>query len=240
MNFRINCATLRSLPKWRYFAVDCPSVLAVTILALACLGLRSTCSAQSRDDTASTALGDRPDGTHDLDSSKLLADARVVYVSSGSALSGARVNSGGGRTFFRFSGSDLHPTVIFELAQSQEIQRVGAAYPTSAAKLDIYLLNELPPMSGGFLAQKPSASIADSVERTGTAIDIPPTTARYVILRWTRDKASGQPFEVVEINVLGVVSREKEQGTQQTNRTLADSSNFAPPPDPPKIPSLSP
>ncbi len=210
----------------------------VAAIILACLLLRIPCvfgtgPTETPNDVVHTTLSVRPEGTADLDLAKLYAGARVVYVSSGAIAFAARMIDDTRRAF-RFSGSDLHPTAIIELAQSQQLHRVSVAYPTKGTRLDVYLLNELPKHGGDLLAQKPIASIVDPPDRGETAVDLAPTLARYVALQWTRNKATSEPFEVAGISALSVVPRE------QNPAAFADLSKLTPPTDPPTIPSVSP
>src|ERR1700720_3927114 len=145
----------------RHLPTDRRCLLAAIILAPMLLSIppvHGTDAVETRNDVVSTTLSVRPDGTLDLDLAKLYAGARVVYVSSGAIAFASRMIDADVRSPFRFSGSDLHPTVIVELAQSQQLHRVSAAYETKAARLDVYLLNELPGHGGDLLAQKPIAS----------------------------------------------------------------------------------
>jgi len=221
----------------RHLPADRCYLVAAIIFARMLLGIPSvhgTEAIETGNDVVPTTLSVRPDGTVDLDLAKLYAGARVVYVSSGALAFAARMIDGDVRRAFRFSGSDLHPTVVIELAQSQQLHRVSAAYQTRSARLDVYLLNELPKHGGDLRAQKPTASIVDPAGRDQTAVDFAPTSARYFALQWTRDKATSEPFEVAGISALSVVPRE------QNPAALADFSNLTPPTDPPTIPSVSP
>ncbi len=221
----------------RHLPADRCYLLAAIILARILLGIPSvhgTEAIETHNDAVSTTLSVRPDGTVDLDLAKLYAGARVVYVSSGAIAFAARMIDGDLRTAFRFSGSDLHPTAIIELAQSQQLHRVCATYQRRGAQLDVYLLNELPKHGGDLRAQNPIASIVGLGDRGETVVDLAPTKARYFALRWTRDKASSEPFEVAGISALSLVLRE------QNPATLADFSKLTVPADPPTIPSVSP
>jgi len=219
----------------RHLPADRCYLLAAIILARMLLGIPSvhgTEAIETRDDVVHTTLSVRPDGTVDLDWTKLYARARVVYVSSGAIAFAARVIDGDVRTAFRFSGSDLHPTVIIELAQSQQLHRVSAAYQTRGARLDVYLLNELPKDPDDLRALEPIGSIADGNQ---TAVGFAATGARYVALRWTREQSDNGPFKVSEISAFGVVPQE------QVALVLPDFSNtLETPVDVPTIRSVSP
>src|SRR5262245_33779178 len=74
---------------------------------------------------------------------KLFTQARVLYVSSGLFLLGTQMGNGGAPAILSFSGSDSHPTVIFELPHSQQLRQISATYQTNGTALDVYLLNHL-------------------------------------------------------------------------------------------------
>jgi hypothetical protein len=138
----------------------------------------------------------------DYDLAKLEAQARVVYVSSGAIALTGRMIDNDVRTGFRFSGSDLHPTLIVELAQSKSLHRVSAVFNAEGnAKLDIYLLSEPPKTAGDLTNATPLACVVDRTNAvTAEAVaEFAPNTARYVAFRWTREKSSRTPFIVTEI-----------------------------------------
>src|SRR5262249_20665079 len=56
------------------------------------------------------------------------AQARVVYVSSGSIDEAQRMIDDDVRTGFTFESTDRHPTVIVELARTKRLHRVSASY----------------------------------------------------------------------------------------------------------------
>jgi hypothetical protein len=204
-------------------------------------------AAETPSDIVYTTLSVRPDGSAVSDVAKLYARARVAYVSSGAIAFAVRMIDNDLRTAFRFPGGDLHPTVIVELAQTEQIHRVSTVYEAEGARLDVYLLNELPKHPGDLRALKPIASVLDPTNRGEAAVDFAPTGAHYVALQWTRQKSTSEKFRVTEISVLSVVSREQvlsplaygemrlpgESGPDFSNKlgTLAD---------PPKIGSVSP
>ena len=166
---------------------------------------------------------------------KLLAQAHCLYVSSGLLPIGTRMGNAGAPAVLRFSGSDLHPTVTFELPHSQQLRQVSATYQTDGTALNVYLLNDLPFNGRGFLGRGPTASLENPTDRRGSVIDFAPTSARYIVLRWTRNKATRESFEVTEVSASGTESEWQIQAL-----TLASSSTIEAPPDPPSVPNISP
>jgi hypothetical protein len=157
-------------------------------------------------DTERTA---QMDGKVDVDLAKLEAQARVVYVSSGAFTLTGRMIDNDVRTVFRFSGSDLHPTVIVELVQSEPLHRARAVFNAEGnTKLDIYLLNELPKKPGELTDATPLACVVDraNLPTAAAAAEFAPNTARYVAFRWTREKSSRAPFAVAEIGAFSIQS----------------------------------
>lgn len=181
----------------------------------------------------------------ELDLAKLQVQGRVVYVSSGAMPFAARMIDDDLRTTYRFFGTDLHPTVIVELAGTELLRTVGAVFDAEEqVKLEIYLLNQLPNNLDDFKDAKPLTCTINRSDVARAAIDFTPTGARYVAYRWTRTKATRTSFTVAEVSAFGTVSSEqfppilaetnfKETSTDFSNKlgTLAD---------PPNIPVLSP
>jgi hypothetical protein len=141
------------------------------------------------------------------------------------------------QTVFRFSESDKSPTVIVELAQNANLHRVTTAFKAEDAKLDVYLLNELPKDASDLRSAKPVASIVDSPNNNGVmTTEFSVSNARYVALRWTRTRWQ-DPFEVAEISAL---SNDPADLIVGEDMKLADNTvpNFVP--QPPTIPVVSP
>ena len=158
--------------------------------------------AQVSQSNAYTAPSPRQGEKGEVDLAKLMALGRVVYVSSGAiALSGRTIDNDT-RTVFRFSGSDLHPTLIVELAHSQPLHRVSAVFDgESNTKLDAYLLSALPTKPGDLTGAAPLACAVDRAHvPAAAAAEFAPNTARYVAFRWTREKTTRMPFEVAEVS----------------------------------------
>ena len=135
---------------------------------------------------------------------KLSAEARVVYVSSGSLPLGKRMIDGNLTTAFTFSPSDFHPTVIVELGQAERVHRVSAL-SDGGGRVDIYLLNKLGADGADVLKGKPVASI-DITAGGQAAVNFEPRGVRYLALRWSRKKPLSGKFRVTEIGAFAVGS----------------------------------
>jgi len=140
----------------------------------------------------------RPEDTLNFNFANLYARARVVQVSSGSLPLARRMIDDDVVTAFSFSPSDPNPTAIIELDESKRLNRVSAVYQMEGARLDVYLLNDLTQDGGDLRNTKPVASVVDAVGGKA-AVDFEPRGARYVALRWTRQKAKNGSFEVAEV-----------------------------------------
>jgi len=166
---------------------------------------------------------------------KLFTHARVLYVSSGLFPLGTKMGSGGAPAVLRFSGSDPHPTVIFEFPYNEQLRQISSTYQTDGTALDVYLLNDLPSNGRGFLGRHPTASLNNPINRNGSVIDFAPTSARYIVLRWARNNVTREAFEVSEVTFSGTESEGQIQAPM-----VASSANVEPLPAPPTVPSISP
>ena len=234
----------------RYLIVHCWFSLAATILAgtfAPTSSVRGAEATEAANTVTHTALTVRPDGAVNVDLAKLYAPARVVYVSSGTRVFAPRMIDEDLRTAFRFPGNDLHPTVIVELAQTDQIHRVSAVYKAEGARLDVYLLNALPKHPRDLRSLKPIASIVDLANRSEAAAEFAPVDARYVAFQWTRQKSEGEQFHVTEISAFGMVALEQvppvlaAPDVHVSGETVIDfSNNLGTQADPPIIASVSP
>jgi hypothetical protein len=161
--------------------------------------------ATEADNREAAGRSARRDQTSSFDLAKLSAEARVVYISSGELALARRMIDGNRATTFEFSSSDLHPTVIVELAQNQRLHRVTAAYAVEDGQLDVYLLDKLSGDSADILKGKPIASIANPAGGNA-AVDFEPRGAHYVALRWTRKKPVTGSFKVAEVGAFAIGS----------------------------------
>jgi hypothetical protein len=164
----------------------------------------------SPEPVPSAALIARPDQKVDLDVAKWQAQASATYISSGAIAFSVRMIDGDPQTAFRFSGADLHPTVIVQLARSEEVHRVSALFDADGiTKLEVYLLGELPKRPGDLDAEKPLIWIPKHKSGDRAAINFVSTHARYVAFRWTRQRLSRLPFAVAEVSAFSVVPAEQ-------------------------------
>jgi hypothetical protein len=151
--------------------------------------------------------GTSPAESLNFDFANLYAQARVVYVSSGASAASSRMIDDDPATTYAFAPTDRHPTAILELGGEERVHRISALHKMGAARLYVYLLNELPANRGDLSGAKLIASIGNDEGSEKAAIDFDPAGARYIALRWTREKAnSEEASEVAEINAFGNVS----------------------------------
>lgn len=136
----------------------------------------------------------------DVDLAKVLADARVVYVSSGPKTAAFQAIDDNRRTVFQFSSSDPRPTVVVKLTESKPIHRVSVVPGSDSLKVDVYLLDELPRDLADLGKIKPLTSIVDLVVGKEAAVDFAPQKARYVALRWTLSTTAVGPLRIAEIS----------------------------------------
>jgi hypothetical protein len=141
--------------------------------------------------------------------------ARALYVSSGTDLAEANnmIDDQPGTTY-SFSVEDAGPTVVIDLAKETSVRRISSTYSPRRAMVDFYVLNTLPgvpPDHGAIPATlhlndatlaglKSVGSVAD-VGKGRSAIDFPPVTGRYIVVRWSRMPHEDAAFAVDEIAV---------------------------------------
>jgi hypothetical protein len=145
------------------------------------------------------------DQTSRFNLAKLSADAHVVYVSSGSLALARRMIDGNPETTFEFSSSDLHPTVIVELAENRKLHRVSAFFDIEDSRLDVYLLDKLNNAGADVLNGRPIATIAQPAGGEA-AVEFQPQGAGYVAFRWTRKKPVTGTFKVAELGAFALGS----------------------------------
>jgi hypothetical protein len=194
----------------------------------------STPQGGASDATVETSQGVTVAGSQlrEFDWAKMQVRARVVYVSSGPRTLGGRMIDNDLQTTFRFSASDISPTVIIELAESTELHRVTAVFKAEDARVDVYLLNELPKNAREL--GSPTATITDPPQDHGVAtVNFSATSARYLALRWVRKKRD-EPFEVAEISAF---SNEPTDLVSDQDIHLASNTAAT---DPPIVPIVSP
>jgi len=140
------------------------------------------------------------------------------------------------QTAFQFSDSDKSPTVIVELAKNAQLHRVSTVFKAEDARLDLILLKELPKDLADLQFAKPDASILDLPDERGmVTVDFSVSSARYVVLRWKRNKWR-EPFTVAEISAF---SNEPADLISDMQVIANESPTFAAT-EPPPIPVVSP
>jgi hypothetical protein len=158
-----------------------------------------------------------------LDSAKTDGHGRIVYVSSGpNALAANMIDNDPG-TAFRFSKSDLHPTVIMELPQNEPVHGIKLSSKANGAGIAVYLTSEMPPGKGDFDFVKPVTSLKDCNEGNA-AIEFDTHDARYVTLRWTRQTVADEPVRVSEVTVLGEPFLDDKESPAEPPEASADDS----------------
>src|SRR4029077_1858554 len=115
-------------------------------------------ASQTDETTTTERVMVRGADVREFDWAKLQARARIAYTSSGPKTLSARMIDNDLQTVFRFSESDKSPTVIVELAKSTQLHRVSAVFRAEDARLDVFLLNELPKDIADLQFAKPDAS----------------------------------------------------------------------------------
>lgn len=143
------------------------------------------------------------EATREFDWAKSRARAQIVRVSSGPRTLAGRMIDDDTNTVFRFSPSDRHPTVIIELAKTEQLHRIAAILKSEHARLEVFLLDSLPKNDNALGSDAPIATVAGNEEHPGgVSVSFGANGARYVALRWTRTRWD-EPFEVAEISAWG-------------------------------------
>lgn len=165
------------------------------------LASSSASSAPEANDTTVTRVTVRgSEVQHEFDWAKLRAQGRIAYISSGPRGLRSRMIDNDLQTSFPFSESDQSPTVIVELAKTAQIHRVSTVFKAEDAQLDVMLLNELPKNLDDLQFAKPDISrVGLPDERGMITADFSVSSARFVVLRWKRNKRD-DPFSVAEIS----------------------------------------
>jgi hypothetical protein len=115
----------------------------------------------------------------------LYAQARIVFISSGTEEKARRMIDDNVVTAFEFAPADPHPTVIVELSDLERLHRVSAVYKMEKGRMDVFLLHDLGTDPGDLSGATPIASTTDTDGDGKSAVDFDPHGARYVALRWT-------------------------------------------------------
>jgi hypothetical protein len=219
----------------RNFFLQLSPVLAAGVCTLSA---PSALAAPETTDITTTARATvRGNEAREFDWAKLRAGARIAYVSSGPRTLSDRMIDNDLQTVFPFSESDRSPTVIVELAWNARLHRVSTVFKAEDAKLDIFLLDELPKDAADLRFATPHASVVELPDEHGTvSVDFSVGSARYVALRWTLTKWH-EPFTVTQISAF---SNEPPNVASDQDVRLAESANTFATTQLPSIPVVSP
>jgi len=209
-------------------------------VALSCFAFTasSTLSApETNDATTVTRVTVRGTEVREFDWAKSRSRARVVYTSSGPrALSGQLIDNDL-QTVFRFSESDPAPTVIVELARSAKLHRVSTVFKAEDAKVEVFLLNELPKDQDDLRFATPNATVVSLPDERGSVtVDFSVSSARYLALRWKRNRRD-DPFTVAEISAF---SNDPADFASDQDPHLADNTSRFTSSEPPSVGVVSP
>jgi len=174
-----------------------------SLVALACLvfaASRAISAPERNPDNTMMRVTVRGSEPHEFDWAKSHARARVVYTSSGPKILSDRLIDNDLQTVFRFSESDPSPTAVVELASSARVHRVSAVFKAEDLTVDVLLLNEMPKNPADLRFANADKSVVSLPDEQGTiTIDVSVSSARYVALRWHRNKRDDS-FTVAEIS----------------------------------------
>src|ERR1700693_4248846 len=140
----------------------------LVLVAFALAGSNALSAPEATEITTTARITVRGTEVREFDWAKLDARARIAYVSSGPKTFAGRMIDNDLQTVFRFSESDKSPTVIVELAKSTQLHRVSAVFRAEDARLDVFLLNELPKNIADLQFAKPDASAVSLPDERGT------------------------------------------------------------------------
>ena len=174
--------------------------------------------------------------------------ARALYVSSGSDLKLAnRMIDDQAATSFGFSPEDNSPVTVIDLGKVSTVRRLSTIYSPRATAIDFYVLQSLPGVNGDnspdtlkldektFSKLKAVGSAIDDGTQGRAAVDIPATSGRYVMLRWTPAVHSDTPFTVAEVSAFSptrgnLLASNRDFSSARTNvdsKDVADSKDVS-------------
>jgi hypothetical protein len=210
------------------------------IVSLSCLAFAASnalSAPETNDPTTVARVTVRGTEVREFDWAKSRTRARVVYTSSGPKAQSGRLIDNDLQTFFRFSESDPAPTVIVELAQSAKLHRVGTVFKAEDAKVEVFLLNEMPKDRDDLRFATPNATVVSLPDERGTVtVDFSVSSARYVALRWKRNRRE-DPFTVAEISAF---SNDSTGLIYDEDPHLADNTSGFTSSEPPPVGVVSP
>ncbi|HLW36145.1 MAG TPA: hypothetical protein VKS98_10840 [Chthoniobacterales bacterium] len=194
------------------------------VLTAAVFGTSYTYAEPAADNVTTTArVTVRGNEVKEFDWAKLQARARIAYVSSGPRALRSRMIDNDLQTEFRFSESDPSPLVIIELAKSAQVHRVSTVFKAEDARVDVFLLNELPKNMADLQFANPDASVVTLPDERGlVTVNLSVGSTRYVALRWKRTKRD-DPFTVAEISAF---SNDPAESVTDHGPDVAQSTNL--------------
>ena len=143
------------------------------------------------------------------------AKARALYVSSGSDVKQANnMIDDQPATSYSFAAEDGTPTTVIDLGAASNIRRVSAVYSARPGKMNFYVMQSLPKTTGAapqtltvddatLGSMAPVASFEDDGTQGRASVEIPQTTGRYLMVRWTPAAQAGTSFTLAEVTALG-------------------------------------
>jgi len=182
--------------------------------------------------------------------------ARALYVSSGTDLAlASNMIDNQAATSFGFSPTDNSPVTIIDLGKVATVRRLSAVYTPRATGIDFYVLQSVPGMDGNntpnalklddktLAKMKAVGSVIDDGTQGRASIDIPATSGRYVMLRWTPAAHSETPFTVAEVSAFSpssgnLLASNRDFATTQTtsdSKDVADSKDVGESKDLPEV-----
>lgn len=178
-------------------------------VTIAFVGMASLARISAADPSSATypEVSVRANDSADYNWAKLDLEARIAYVSSGPKSLAFSMIDGDPRTVFRFSGADLHPTVIVELVRNEQLHRVTTVFHAQNVKVNVFLLNSLPNNVDDLGGAKALTCGLDKFDLGKAGVEFDPSNAHFVAVQWTRPAATAAPFEVAEVSAFGIASR---------------------------------
>jgi hypothetical protein len=182
--------------------------------------------------------------------------ARALYVSSGNDLTLANnMIDNKAATSFGFSPADNSPVTVIDLGKVATVRRLSAIYSPRATSIDFYVLQSLPGVDRDnsptslkldektFAKLKAVGSAIDDGTQGRASIDIPATSGRYVMLRWTPAAHSDTAFTVAEVSAFSpsrgnLLASNRDFSSAQTTvdpKDVADSKDVSDNKDIPEV-----
>ena len=168
--------------------------------------------------------------------------ARALYVSSGNDLKQANsMIDDQSSTSFGFASEDSSPTAVIDLGKVCTVRHLSATYSARPGSIDFYVMKSLPGTDSdnssdtwkldakAFANLKPVGSTVDDGTQGRASLDVPATSGRYVMLRWTSASRADTAFTVAEVSASGpdqrnLIASSRNFSSASTDRTMASDS----------------